>query len=111
MGVNINSYVVYGVKLNRYDDNFSDKFNEVDNTGPTCILDGMCGEWMVFGKILFDSGDARHGFENGDEFKTLDLGALAEIEHQYRREFAESYPEFVHLIEEPFRLHAFLYYH
>ncbi len=111
MGVSTHAYAVYGVKIPWRED-FCDAHELVydDADLPDLIFDGMSGEYIVIGKILFDSGDFRWGFENGDIYKSIDTSQLEKIEADYRKSFENKFPQFVHLISQPFSLQVFMHW-
>jgi hypothetical protein len=111
MGISTNFYTIYGIKVD-WDDAFNDAYDLVydDEDTPFILLDCMRGEYMIFGDILFDSGDARWGFEDGDSFKEIDLNTLVDLELIYRREFLTKFPEFVYIIDRPFKLMTITHY-
>ena len=111
MGISTHVYAILGVKI-PWDEEFCDAHELVydDDNVPDLIFDGMSGEYIVLGKILFDSGDFRWGFEKGDIWKTVDNSRFAEIEKNYREEFSRKFPKFTHLLTQPFELHVFLHW-
>jgi hypothetical protein len=111
MGISTNFYTIYGIKV-EWDDAFNDAYDEVydDEDTPFVLTDGMSGEYMVFGAVLFDSGDARWGFEEGDSFKEIDTNTLVNLELGYRTEFLAKFPEFAYIIEQPFKLMTLAHY-
>lgn len=115
MGVSLNIYVVYGVKI-PWDQNLSDKFEEYweqnrESELPEHQFDGMSGEYMVLGSQLFDSGDFRYNLEAGDSFKKHDIKDLVHMERTYKTRFSRLFPEFVHIMDMPFELIMFAHYH
>jgi hypothetical protein len=110
MGISTNYYTVYGVKL-PFNDEFNEAWNEVynDSDTPCVISDGYSGEYIVLGKILYDSGDLRWG-ETEDSFVEIDIDSLPDIEIDYKREFVAKFPEFASLLEQPFKLMTFVHY-
>ena len=58
MGVDIKAYAVYGVKFNEADcktygiDMDNDDLYEYEHDVYEIIMDGMCGSYLVFGKVL-----------------------------------------------------------
>ena len=113
MGVSTNCYMVYGIKID-FDTEFLDYCDEHDlynSDKLDVIVDGMSGEYIIVGKVLFDSGDVRYGFEGGDSFKSIDISLLANYEKTCREKFNESFHEFIHLIEDKkFELFGFTHY-
>ena len=112
MGVSTNIYGVYGVKID-WDSSFFEAYEEVydDDDTPIIISDEMCGEYMVFGTKLYDSGDFRYGMEDGDTWKTIDPSVLSKTEEAYKWIFVKKFPQFVHYMNEPFKLIIFTHYH
>lgn len=111
MGTSTHVYTMWGVKI-PWDDEFNEAHELVydDPDLPDMIFDGMSGEYVVLGKILFDSGDFRWGFDKGDIWKTIDPASLAKIESEYREAFCRKFPKFTHLLNQPFELHMFLHW-
>jgi hypothetical protein len=110
MGISTHYYTVHGVKL-EWNDEFNEAYDEVydDEDTPIVILDSMSGEYMVFGKILYDSGDLRwSNFK--DAFVEIDLNSLTDIEIDYKKEFIGKFPQFASLVEQPFKLMTFVHY-
>jgi hypothetical protein len=106
MGVSTNFYTIYGIKIDEYPNDFSEAYDDVydDDDTPFVLMDGMCGEYMIFGEILFDSGDLRWGFENGDAFKSINLEDLADTEKDYKEQFIKKFPQFSHYMDGKFQL-------
>jgi hypothetical protein len=111
VGISTHVYAVYGVRV-AWNDEFSEAHELVydDDDLPDMIFDGMSGEYMMLGHILFDSGDFRWGFENGDVMKTIDSSLFGKIEADYRAAFALKFTGFEHLLAQPFELHVFLHW-
>ena len=112
MGVSTNFYTMYGIKTDWLDD-FSEAYEDVYEKNedlPFILMGAMCGDYMVFGSILFDSGDARYGFEDGDSFKEIDLTTLKDREERYKKEFIAKFPQFAHLMDAPFKLISIAHY-
>ena len=114
MGISTNYYTVYGIKYG-YDDVPEDFMEHFDDIGygkgmPTAIVDGMSGEYIIFGTILFDSGDLRYGDIN-DEYVEIDLNGLNAIKLKYQQEFLDKYPKWEHLVQKEFKLMTFAHYH
>jgi hypothetical protein len=112
VGISINFYTVYGIKIKGYPKDFTEAYDEVydDKDTPFVICDGMCGEYVILGVKLFDSGDARWGFENGDDFKEIDIADLSRLESEYKNQFLAKFPEFGHLLNPEFKLMTLAYY-
>lgn len=111
MGISTNFYTICGIKTEWIDD-FSDAYDEVygDQDNPYVLFDDMGGKYIIFGEVLFNSGDARFGFKGGDHFKEIDLSKLSEIETNYKKQFVEKFPQFEHLIDQPFKVMTLTHY-
>jgi hypothetical protein len=115
MGVSTNFYTYYGCRI-KWNDEFFDRYEELyeeneDLADSVDILfDCMGAEYIVFGKRLYDSGDARYGFEDGEAYTEINVLSFPVIEKEYRENFAKVFPDFVHLLE-PFALICFSHYH
>ena len=111
MGVSTNIYVMFGTKI-KWDDNFSEAYEKVydDNDTPFVVFDGMGGEYIVFGELLWDSGDFRWDLEGGDSFKEISVNSLPEIEREYKENFTKKFPEFSHLMNDEFFILSFTHY-
>ena len=86
MGISTHFYTIYGIETKgKYPKDFSKAYYDVyeDVDTPFVLFDGMNGEYMILGVKLFDSGDARWGFENGDIFAEIDLNTLSTLESGY----------------------------
>lgn len=111
MGINMHIYGMFGVE-HKWNDEFSDAHDEVydDADTPNVIMDGMGGDYMVFGEILYDSGDGRYGFEGADPMKTYDVSELNAIEDKYKQAFLAKFPKFAELVSQPFKIIMFTHY-
>ena len=105
MGISTNFYTIHGIKID-WDDDFNEAYDQAfdDADTPYVLVDGMCGEYMVFGTVLFDSGDMRWGFEDGDQYREIDVPSLTQLEYDYKESFRRKFSRFKHLIDEPFKL-------
>ena len=111
MGININVYTYFGVKID-WNDEFLEAYEEVysDNDTPNVLVDDMCGEFIVLGIRLYDSGDFRYCEDMGnDDFKPFKIGDLWKKEIEYREAFGRKFPQFVELINQPFEIFSFLW--
>lgn len=112
MGIDTYFYTIYGVKT-EWDDEFNEDYDSVydDPDTPWVLVDGMGGEYFIFGKTLFTSGNLRWGFKEGDFYKELDLQSLTELEVKYREEFGKKFQKHVHLLgSEPFKLISLIHF-
>ena len=111
MGVSTNFYTVLGIKL-QWNEAFSEVYNDAygEEDLPTVIMDGYAAEYIVLGSVLFDSGDMRWGFEDGDTFEEIKLEDLKDIEKEYKEKFVTRFPEFKHLLDESFSIISFVHY-
>ena len=113
MGVDTHYYAYYGVKSG-FDEKLSELYDDVtevaDDASGLVLFDGMGGDYMILGCMLFDSGSQRWG-EVEDTFKSIPLESLPQIEADYRAKFAKYFPEFKHLIDgKKFELMVFAHY-
>lgn len=110
MGVSTNVYTVYGVKT-EWDDKFAEEYDDMydDKDLPFVILDGMGGDYMIFGVCLHNSGDFRWGELNDGivEYSVEDLPYLEKI---YRKVFGEKFPDHYHLIDREWKILALNHY-
>lgn len=120
MGINTHYYTVYGVHIDHYDDELSNVLYEEDDryslfqdgTLPEdfgLIMDGMGGDYMVFGKILFDSGDLRWN-DFKDSFVEIPTHALGDFKRDYTRMFSQYFPEFDHYLDQEWKIMTFVHY-
>lgn len=110
MGVSTNVYAIYGVRL-EWDDELIDMMEEyydkTDSYGVDSICDYMCGEYMVFGILLYNSGDARWG--EMCNIESIDISNLADEREEYIRRFEKLYPSKLDLISVPWKLECFVH--
>ena len=54
MGVSCHFYTIHGVKI-AWDESFNEAYDEVydDKDTPFILFDGMGGEYIIFGNIIF----------------------------------------------------------
>jgi hypothetical protein len=112
MGINTHVYTVYGVRL-EWNDDFYEAYEEIEEAlleefgynkrAPEdrqieAIIDCMGGEYMIFGPILYDSGDFRW-CENMNNYQEIEEVGLFGKWLEYKKEFSKLYPEHVHLLE------------
>ena len=110
MGIDTHYYTMHGVKT-AWNDDFAQAYDEVynDDDTPFVLLESMCGEYMIFGNILYDSGNLRWG-DMKDSFVEIDIHKLGEKELEYRKQFIAKFPEFEKFMYEPFKLMTFVHY-
>jgi hypothetical protein len=106
MGINTHYYTFYGVKLvfgplSSHEEN--DEFHEAlyDRATPDfdSISDGMGGEYLLLGKILFNSGDLRYN-DIEDTWVNIPLDKLSEIDVEWRKAFKETFPQWANIIDD-----------
>lgn len=116
MGINTHYYTVYGVHVDSYDDELSDAlYGEGDlyDTIEACpdldiIMDGMGGNYMVMGKVLFDSGDLRYN-DIEDVFVEIELFELNEHRDRCIEQFMNHLPGFGHYMDREWKLMTFMH--
>lgn len=111
MGVSTNFYTVFGLKT-EWNDKFHEAYDDAysDEDTPMVIADGMGGDYIVLGTVLYDSGDMRWGFEKGDSFKEIEIETLSIKEQEYKAKFIAKFPQFRGLMDAPFKLMTFAHY-
>ena len=113
MGVDINMYTFWGIRVPTYDEEFVEKYEEKygysNRSKSGGIFDGMSGEYMVLGCILFDSGNIRYG-ELHEGFMQQDIRTIPALEEDYREKFLEDFPEYAYLLSEPFQIISFTHF-
>lgn len=118
MGINTHVYSYWGVRTEWHDD-FYNAYEEIEeanmdqygyNKAPAgtqieVLMDGMSGEYMVFGERLYDSGDARWGeMVNSNEVEINDA-VLEQMRSEYMSKFKTLYPDqYDWLAAKPWRL-------
>lgn len=114
MGVNLNFYAYYGVKI-EYDAAFAEAYEEVYQSidSESILFDGMSGEYIVIGKRLWDSGDARYSYSDSAGFvKTpLDVDYLATVRKEFKDSFKELLPNWMHIVDQKWELLCFPHFH
>jgi len=111
MGINMHVYTVYGVRL-EWDQEFYDIYEELDEAlldefgyskrppedrQIEALIDGMGGDYMILGHIIYDSGDFRY-CEGMNNYQEIDMSNLESIERLYKEKFKRLYPDHYHLI-------------
>lgn len=93
MGISTNFYTVFGFKIDEVDEDFMEDHYE-HGEDLFVLLDGMGGEYTIFGIKLFDSGDMRYGFEDGDCYIETDISTLLDRKYEYINKFTKIFPEY-----------------
>jgi hypothetical protein len=111
MGVSTHIYAYLGVKI-AWDDALWDIFDSWEMSGrdneiPEYLADDMDGKYIVLGRRLYNSGNARYGFEHGDYHKDIDTSQFPEQEALYKSQFRVMFPQFAHYMDPPFKLLMF----
>ena len=111
MGINTHVYTVYGVRL-EWNDDFYEAYEEVEEAlldefgwgkpqeagrQVEAIVDGMGGDYMILGHIIYDSGDFRY-CEDMNNYQEIAHINLESLERLYKEEFKRLYPDHFHLI-------------
>jgi hypothetical protein len=124
MGINTHVYTVFGVRL-EWNDDFHEAYEEIEEAllaefgwgNPQeagrqveAIMDGMCGEYMILGHIIYDSGDFRY-CEDMNNYQEIDTSNMLSLELEYKEQFARLYPNHVYLLEgKDFKLINLIHY-
>lgn len=110
MGINTNVYSYWGVRT-EWNEAVSNRWHELDqqDIGPRedieILVDGMGGEYMVFGVQLYDSGDARWGEMRNSNEVDISHNVLDQLRWDYMSKFKTLYPDqFEWLNSKPWRL-------
>ena len=112
MGINLNVITMYGVRIPWNDDLRDDLEDDYeDDYKIECVVDGMTGDWIYLGNILYDSGDFRY-FENMNDFQESEVWDLGNKRVEWMNKFRKLYPQHEHLVlSERWKLLNFIYYH
>ena len=121
MGINTHVYTVYGIKL-PLDDAFYEAYEEIEEAlldefgwGKPQPADRQIEviideEYIVFGPILYDSGDFRY-CRDMNNYQEIDIDGLESMQRMYKEKFERLYPEHYHLIvHNDFKLINFIHY-
>lgn len=124
MGINTHVYSYWGVRT-EWNKDFYDAYEAIEeanvdqygyNKEPAhaqieVLVDGMSGNYMVFGERLYDSGDARWGeMVNSNEVEINDA-VLEQMRAEYMTQFKRLYPDqFEWLNSKPWRLVNLVHY-
>lgn len=124
MGINVHVYSYFGVRT-EWNDEFYEAYEVVEdanndqygyNKAPAgtqvdVLIDGMGGEYMVFGVELYDSGDSRWGeMVNSNEVEINDA-ILDQMRSEYMADFKRLYPDqYEWLNSKPWRLVNLVHY-
>lgn len=115
MGINTHYYTVYGVKVE-----FNDELNEElhsenlydiihDSEQLDIIADGMGAEYMIIGKILFDSGDLRWG-DIIDTFVEINIEHLPAMKELATEQFMNHFPSYGYMLDNEWKLMTLVHY-
>ena len=124
MGINIHVYSYWGVRT-EWNEEFSDAYEAVEdrnieqygyNKAPAdaqieVLMDGMSGEYMVFGEQLYDSGDSRWGAMTNSNEVEINQEILDTMREAYMTKFKRLYPDqYEWLAAKPWRLVNLVHY-
>lgn len=114
MGVDTRFITMFGVKID-WSDEFSDAYEDAyaadDYNGsnlPYVIMDGMMGEYMVFGEPLLETESMRWEAPSG--FVEVDVNELDKHREMYIQKFGETFPDFAHIVDVPWKVISFVHY-
>lgn len=107
MGINTHVYSYWGVRT-EWNDAVHDRYEELEeakNPNVEILMDGMSGEYMIFGIQLYDSGDARWGEMVNCNEVDISHNLLDQMRWDYMSQFKRLYPDqFDWLNSKPWRL-------
>jgi hypothetical protein len=99
MGVEMRFLSIYGIKI-EWDDDLAEEIN-YDKNDPHILVDGMGGDYLILGPVLFDSGSDRDGFE-GDALVAIEPYIAEKRWKEWKGKFREKFNRFSgYLDEEP----------
>ena len=114
MGVDTRFMTMYGVKTDWIDE-FSDAYEEAYSADgyhgaklPHVVMDGMMGEYMVFGESILETESMR--WEAPCGFVEVDVNDLDKDREAYIKHFTETFPAFAHLVDKPWKVISFVHY-
>ena len=121
MGIDTRVFTVYGVR-HKTDDykEFFHRYNElVDPSSddakvwipeelPSIIWEGLDYKSFVLGTVLFRTSSFRWDFTAGDISVSIGLWQLEHYEDAYKQQFREHFPDFVELVNRPFKILSFI---
>lgn len=115
MGIDTHYYAVYGVKHKEYDADFVEEAYEhigaeSKDAVVAVIADGMGCDYVMVGKILFDSGNLRWS-EFEDTLETIDIEKLPKYKEDAIAGFKNWMPSQYHKwLEGEWKLYVFAHY-
>lgn len=104
MGVDVQFYTVYGIKLS-YDE-CEEIIEELYESNLECVVDGMMGEYVVLGSIL----SSFYAYGDEEQFTEMNVSNLEELKTKYKEKFNIMFPESKHLIEGEWKILTFVHY-
>mgnify|MGYP001576470812 CR=1 FL=1 len=114
MGVDMDFMTVYGIKIEPNEESFMEAYHaaeEKDEFGvPEITYDGMSGEYLIFGPVLYKF--RADGYDDSTpDFDGTSVSSLQSMEASYRIKFKKYFPDYVHLIKNvPFKVISFVHY-
>ena len=114
MGVDTYFMTMYGVKTDwtdEFSDAYEDAYSDSDDNGarlPHVVMDGMMGEYVVFGVSLLETESMRWEAPSG--FVEVDINDLDKDREAYIKHFTETFPAFAHLVDKPWKVISFVHY-
>ena len=128
MGVNLNVYGVFGIKLegsemygkisyivdlqDNYGDDKTEEISEqIEKANELMKIlfvrqDGYCGEYSIIGTKIYSSGDFRYGWDEAENNETFSIQELLELEIKQK----ELLKYFGIEIDEPFHFFGIKHY-
>lgn len=117
MGYTTRTYAVYGVRVDSYDNEFSDLYQEYDEIAargdlPFVLFDCMSGQYMTLGVCLYVGAGSRWPDQYGDELMYLPkLQGLKDLRKKYVKEFKTIFPDYVKYISNPLLWRTMIFEH
>ena len=113
MGIDTHVYTFYGVKIDNYDDQLSEKYDEFydDADCPYVLWESLTGTYMVFGVLLYRSTNFRFFKNDEDKFNGKTLENIAEMGQKYKENFINKFGEkYAHYVDKEFTVFSFLHF-
>lgn len=113
MGVNLNFYAYYGIRLPYIEEISAALDTDQESWSSHCLFDGMSGEYIIVGERLWDSGDARYAYSGSNEYREY---VLTEQNFEKTKQeildcFRKDAPHLLHYVDKEWKLLFIPHYH